>query len=119
MPSNRFTVKSEEERRGNLRQFVQGTNVRIETAGGETFIAELRDVSRSGVRFYASTQIPCGSRILILPPASSNLPAIRARIMRQKVVDTPNGSLLDCGAQYTEDAELRRHSWWIEMRKAA
>src|SRR5262249_46278980 len=98
---------------------VQGMSVRIEAANGDTFIAELRDVSRSGIRFYASTQIQCGSRILILPPAASQLPAIRARIMRQKVVDTPGGTHIECGAQYTDDAELRRHDWWIEMRKAA
>src|ERR1044071_7710991 len=81
MSSTRFVVKSDEERRGNLRQVVRGTTVRIETKTGETFIAELRDVSRSGIRFYASTQIPCGSQILVFPPPSSGLRPIRARIM--------------------------------------
>ncbi|SRR5258708_27212730 len=119
MSSTRFVVKPDEDRRGNLRQMVRGTTVRIETKTGDTFIAEIRDISRSGIRFYASTEIPCGSQIVLFPPANSGLRPIRARIMRQRIIDTPTGSLVDCGAQYSDDAELQRHSWWIELRKAA
>src|SRR5258708_1724743 len=111
MSSTRFVVKPDEDRRGNLRQMVRGTTVRIETKTG--------DISRSGIRFYASTEIPCGSQIVLFPPANSGLRPIRARIMRQRIIDTPTGSLVDCGAQYSDDAELQRHSWWIELRKAA
>jgi hypothetical protein len=119
VPTHKFVIQSAEDRRVNLRQVIRGTAVTIETTSGDSFIAELVDVSRSGIRFLLSKDILCGSEIIVRPPSSSELRPIRARIMRQRIIDTPYGTVLECGAKYSDEAELRRHTWWIAMRKAA
>jgi hypothetical protein len=119
VPPTRFEIKTADDRRNNLRQMLPCTTVTIEPSGGDSFIAELVDVSRSGIRFRASAEVLCGTQLVVKPPPSYDLRPIRARIVRQRLIETPTGDLYECGARYTEEAEVRRHSWWIALREAA
>ena len=60
--------------------------------------------------------MPCGSEILIYPPQDTELRVGRARIVRQQIVDEMGVTWFECGIQFTEQAELRRHTWFLTLR---
>jgi hypothetical protein len=77
------------------------------------------DVSRKGLRFRADFCFPCGSMILLHPPAGSDLRAVRGRIMREQLVERNGEMVFECGVQYTDEAEIRRHTWFLKLRESA
>ncbi len=77
------------------------------------------DVSRRGLRFRSRFCFPCGGRILLYPPTGTDLRPVRARIMRVQVIEERDGTYFECGVQYTDEAEIRRHTWFLSLRAAA
>ena len=77
------------------------------------------DISRTGMRLRMPICLPCGSNIMILPPTGFELRISQARIVRQCVVDDRDTTYFECGVHFTESAELRRHTWFLALRRAA
>ncbi len=107
-----------EDRRVALRQPCREETLDIEhpTLGRHT--ARVLDISRSGVRIAMDVCIPCGEGVLVLAPPERGLLNCRARIMRQRVLDIGEETWFECGIRFTEEAELRRHSWFLTLRRS-
>ncbi len=106
-----------EDRRDALRQSIYNMTVKIDTDPNTSQDGLLLDVSRTGLRFRTLKNIPCGSSLVVHPPAGVDLPAISATVLRVKVVDGHDGSSFECGVRFEDAEELRRHNWWLQLRR--
>ncbi len=106
-----------EDRREALRQGLHGLAITARHAELGLHAGTLLDVSRTGVRFEAAVCFPCGAELIVYAPEGFVLRPIRARIVRQKLVEDSRGTRFEYGVRFTEEAELRRHTWWLTLRK--
>ncbi len=105
-----------DDRRDALRQKCKAKSLIIESSSGQLIECPVADISRKGLRLMMPVCLPCGSEILIHPPQGVELRVGRARIRRQQVVERNGETWFECGVQFTEQAELRRHTWFLAMR---
>lgn len=123
METTETTQKQEEmrdDRRDALRQSCLIDTLLVEHPTMGQIVCQVMDISRRGLRLRMAINIPCGSDVILHPPKGVELSRSRARIMRQQVVDAPDGTtFFECGLRFTEEAELRRHKWFLTLRKAA
>ena len=108
-----------EDRRDALRQESRVINLIAEHEERGRFMCEVTDVSRRGMRLRMPVCLPCGSEITIHPPYNESLKPSQAKIIRQQVVQDGDAVWYECGVRYTDAAELRRHTWFITLRRAA
>ena len=106
-----------EDRRDALRQTVKNLLVKVDSISGEALPASLLDVSRTGVRFRINANIPCGSPVVVYPPAGYHLSPINATVLRARILDTPDGGAFEYGVRFDDPEEIRRHSWWLQLRQ--
>lgn len=108
-----------DDRRNALRQKCRAKTLLVEHPQLGTFECPCIDISRKGLKLRMPVCVPCGSEVLIHPPKDTELRVGRARIVRQHVVDDASGTWFECGIQFTEHAELRRHTWFLTLRNSA
>ncbi len=107
-----------DDRRDALRQKCKAKTLRVEHPQLGSFECPCVDISRKGLKLRMPICIPCGSEILIYPPPDADLRVGKARIVRQHLVEDQNTTWFECGIQFTEQAELRRHTWFLTLRCA-
>ena len=112
-------TESPDDRRCALRQPTVQITIFVDHAGYGTHRVDLVDISRSGARFQTATYLPCGGEILMHPPVDAPLLSSRARIIRERIILTAQGERYEYGVQFTDGAELRRHTWFLALREAA
>ncbi len=111
-------VIAPDDRRSALRLPAKAQPIGIEHSECGKHMGILQDISRRGLRFRAEVCLPCGSYVLLYAPNDSELPPIRARIMRQQLIEGAEQALFEYGVQFTETAEIRRHPWFLRLRAA-
>jgi hypothetical protein len=109
---------SMDDRRNALRQRSVVDTLLVEHAELGTCVCKVMDLSRKGMRLRMPVCIPCGSEILIYPPKGTDLRISKAEIVRQYIVRKDGNEYFECGVQFTESAELRRHTWFLSLRLA-
>ena len=105
-----------DDRRDALRQKCRAKTLVIEHPYLGRFECACVDISRKGLKLRMPVCIPCGSEILIHPPEGMELRVGKARIVRQQLVEVHGATWFECGIQFTEQAELRRHTWFLTLR---
>ncbi len=115
--TKKITSTLEDDRRDALRQNCVAKTLRVEHPQMGSFECPCVDISRKGLKLRMPICMPCGSEILIYPPPATELRVGRARIVRQHLVEEPGMTWYECGIQFTEQAELRRHTWFLTLRK--
>ena len=106
-----------DDRRNALRQNVQSLSIKVDCIKGEGMSAHLLDVSRTGIRFRINASIPSGTPVVAYPPEGYDLAPINATVLRTRIVDTPEGGAFEYGVHFDDAEELRRHSWWLQLRQ--
>ncbi len=106
-----------DDRRDALRQTVRSLPIKVDCIKGEGLTAQLLDVSRTGIRFRIGANIPCGTPVVAYPPEGYDLVAINATVLRARIVDTPEGGAFEYGVRFDDPEEIRRHSWWLQLRQ--
>ncbi len=106
----------ENDRRDALRQRSIVETLIVEHPEIGTCVCTVTDLSRKGMRLRMPICIPCCSEILLHPPKGMDLRITRAEIVRQNIVRKNGDVWYECGIQFTESAELRRHSWFLSLR---
>ena len=106
----------DDDRRDALRQKCIAKTLHVEHAQMGCFECPCVDISRKGLKLRMPVCMPCGSEVLIHPPAETSLRVGRARIVRQHLVEEAGQTWFECGIQFTEQAELRRHTWFLTLR---
>ncbi len=105
-----------DDRRDALRQRSTVDTLWVESHGQGMHLCSVLDISRKGMRIRMPICLPCGAEMLIHPPIDAALRPARARIVRQHVVEIDGETWIECGIQFTEEAELRRHTWFLTLR---
>ena len=113
------TTEERDDRRNALRQKCRVDMLIIEHAEIGRVGCLVMDISRKGFRLRMPVCIPCGSVVQVHPPHGETLRVSEARIVRQQYVENNGKTWFECGVQFTEEAELRRHTWFLTLRNAA
>jgi hypothetical protein len=108
-----------ENRRAALRLRTEELPLRIEGAHGASGDATLIDISRTGLRFRCSLDLPIGAEVVVHAPAHSGLAALRTRISRRIDPDQNAGAAFEYGAAFADPGDENRHAWFLNLRKAA
>ena len=58
----------------------------------------------------------CGAKVVVMPPAGTTLPPCHMRVMRQRVIEQPDGMTFDYGLRFLPESEGARHDWFLELR---
>ena len=105
-----------DDRRDALRQKCRVYSLMVEHPSTGIVECICMDISRKGLKLRMPVCIPCGSEITVHPPEAMGLRVSKARIMRQQLVDGGSTTWYECGIQFTEQAELRRNTWFLTLR---
>ncbi len=118
---SKLPQKDEElwERRGAIRQDTGAVPVIVRDSEGVEHRAVLVNVSRNGLRIGVAAGLPRGSEVLVTPAAESGLRPIRAKVVREELRPSDDDLRAVYGLKFTDAAEIRRHAWWLTLRKAA
>jgi len=117
MEAAKTILEDYDDRRDALRQSIYNLTVRVDTGAETSQEGLLLDVSRTGLRFRTVKNIPCGSSVIVHPPVGVDLAPISATVLRVKVVEGHDGSSFECGVRFEDAEELRRHNWWLQLRR--
>lgn len=107
------------DKRSALRQTIPAIPVTVVDEENSSYHGELLEVSRAGVRCSLSAELPVGAKVLIEPPEGFDLRPVRGTITRRIGPSEGRPGALEYGIRFADEAEVRRHQWWLTLRKAA
>jgi len=107
------------DRRSALRQPIQAISVIVRDDTNAQYQGELLEVSRSGVRCALAADLPIGAQVVIEPPDGTELRPARGIIIRRIDASPGRPATPVYGIRFADEAEVRRHTWWLTLRKAA
>jgi hypothetical protein len=110
-------VTTPDDRRDSLRQPAVTLKFVVEDETGTQHEAEIRDVSRTGLRFRAGKSFTEGSAVVLHPPAGHDLLPCKAQIMRHYAVMEAGEKTIEYGVRFLEWELKERHAWFLKLRE--
>ncbi|MGC8667761.1 MAG: PilZ domain-containing protein [Chthonomonadales bacterium] len=107
------------DRRSALRQAIRPMSVKVRDHQGAEQYGELLEISRAGVRCTLPADLPVGSQVLIEAPEGFELRPVRGTVTRRIGPSAHQPDAVEYGIRFTDEAEVRRHTWWLTLRKVA